>query len=163
MKIKRKIDDIFRMAQSAYTAWSKYIVVVPSVDIREGVYKTFQITQDHFAEEYGKKIRFFIYNSAQLTELDRFAGDSTINVMIINSQAFNARGKDARRIAFYEGSVKHIYFVAETKGNLFSMELRKVEQLKIDCAREHFRNISTGSVVYDVVKSYDDLLQDVMK
>lgn len=78
--------------------WSKYIIVVPSIAIREGVYKSFEVTQEHFAEEYGKKIRFFIYNSAQLTEIDRFAADSSINVMIINSQAFNATGKDARRI-----------------------------------------------------------------
>ena len=78
--------------------WSKFIVVVPSIAIREGVYKSFEVTQEHFAEEYGKKIRFFIYNSAHLTEIDRFASDSSINVMIINSQAFNARGKDARRI-----------------------------------------------------------------
>lgn len=78
--------------------WSKFIVVVPSIAIREGVYKSFQVTQEHFAEEYGKKVRFFIYNSAQLTEIDRFASDSSISVMIINSQAFNARGKDARRI-----------------------------------------------------------------
>ena len=78
--------------------WSKFIVVVPSIAIREGVYKSFEVTQDHFAEEYGKKIRFFIYNSARLTEIDRFASDSSINVMIINSQAFNAKGKDARRI-----------------------------------------------------------------
>ena len=78
--------------------WSKFIVVVPSVAIREGVYKSFEVTQEHFAEEYGKKIRFFIYNSARLTEIDRFASDSAINVMIINSQAFNAKGKDARRI-----------------------------------------------------------------
>ena len=69
--------------------WSKFIVVVPSIAIREGVYKSFQVTQEHFAEEYGKKIRFFIYNSAQLTEIDRFASDSSINVMIINMQAFN--------------------------------------------------------------------------
>lgn len=78
--------------------WSKFIIVVPSIAIREGVYKSFKMTQEHFAEEYGKKIRFFIYNSSQLTEIDRFASDSSINVMIINSQAFNARGKDARRI-----------------------------------------------------------------
>ena len=78
--------------------WSKFIVVVPSIAIREGVYKTFEVTQEHFAEEYGKKVRFFIYNSSQLTEIDRFASDSSINVMIINSQAFNAKGKDARRI-----------------------------------------------------------------
>lgn len=79
--------------------WSKFIIVVPSIAIREGVYKSFQVTQEHFAEEYGKKIRFFIYNSARLTEIDHFASDSSINVMIINSQAFNAKGKDARRIS----------------------------------------------------------------
>ncbi len=74
--------------------WSKFIIVVPSVAIREGVYKSFQMTEEHFAEDYGKKIRYFIYNSAQLTEIDRFASDrSAINVMIINSQAFNARGR----------------------------------------------------------------------
>lgn len=78
--------------------WSKFIIVVPSIAVREGVYKSFEMTQEHFAEEYGKKIRFFIYNSTQLTEIDRFASDSSINVMIINSQAFNAKGKDARRI-----------------------------------------------------------------
>lgn len=78
--------------------WSKFIIVVPSIAIREGVYKSFEMTQEHFAEEYGKKIRFFIYDSSQLTEIDRFASDSSINAMIINSQAFNARGKDARRI-----------------------------------------------------------------
>lgn len=78
--------------------WSKFIVIVPSIAIREGVYKSFQITQDHFMEEYGEKIRFFIYNSAHLNQIDQFASDNKINVMIINSQAFNAKGKDARRI-----------------------------------------------------------------
>ena len=69
--------------------WSKFIVVVPSVAIREGVYKSFQVTQEHFAEEYGKKIRFFIYSSKNLEEIATFASDSSINVMIINMQAFN--------------------------------------------------------------------------
>ena len=78
--------------------WSKFIIVVPSVAIREGVFKSFDLTCDHFAEEYSKKIRYFIYNSKDLTKIDKFANDSGINVMIINSQAFNAKGKDARRI-----------------------------------------------------------------
>lgn len=78
--------------------WTKFIVVVPSIAIREGVYKSFQTTQEHFAEEYGKKIKFFIYNSKRLNDIEQFANDGGINVMIINSQAFNARGKDARRI-----------------------------------------------------------------
>ncbi len=76
--------------------WSKFIIVVPSIAIREGVYKSFQVTSEHFAEEYGKKIRFFIYNSNRLSDIDRFASDSSINVMIINYQAFNATGENAR-------------------------------------------------------------------
>lgn len=78
--------------------WTKFIVVVPNVAIREGVYKSFQVTEEHFVEEYGKKIRYFIYNSDQLTDIDRFASDSGINVMIINAHAFNSDKKGAKRI-----------------------------------------------------------------
>lgn len=78
--------------------WSKFIVVVPSIAIREGIYKSFEITADHFLEDYGKRARFFIYNSRDLTPLNSFSSDGGINVMIINVQAFNATGKDARRI-----------------------------------------------------------------
>ena len=78
--------------------WSKFIVVVPSVAIREGIYKSFEITAEHFMEEYNKRARFFIYNSRQLHHLEQFSSDGGINVMIINVQAFNARGQDARRI-----------------------------------------------------------------
>ena len=66
-------------------------------------------------------------------------------------------------IAFYEGSVKHIYFVAETKGSMRSMQLRLIEQSKIHCAREHFKAISGDGVVYDVVDSYRTLLEKVMR
>lgn len=68
--------------------WSKFIIVVPSIAIREGVYKSMQMTEDHFMEHYGKKARFFVYNSARLNDLDTFSSDSGINVMIINTQAF---------------------------------------------------------------------------
>ena len=78
--------------------WSKFIVVVPSIAIREGVKKSFEITAEHFLEEYGKRARVFIYNSKSLHEIESFSSDSGINVMIINVQAFNATGKDARRI-----------------------------------------------------------------
>ncbi len=78
--------------------WSKFIVVVPSIAIREGVYKSLAITADHFTESYGKKARFFIYNSKQLHHLESFSSDAGINVMVINIQAFNATGKDNRRI-----------------------------------------------------------------
>ena len=78
--------------------WSKFVVVVPSIAIREGVYKSLEITAGHFLESYGKKVRFFIYNSRQLHNLESFSSDAGINVMVINVQAFNATGKDARRI-----------------------------------------------------------------
>lgn len=66
-------------------------------------------------------------------------------------------------IAFYEGTVKHIYFVAETKGSMSSMQLRLIEESKIHCAREHFKAISDGNVVYDVVDSYASLMEKVMR
>jgi len=78
--------------------WTKFIVVVPSIAIREGVAKSFEITAEHFLEDYGKRARFFIYNSKHLHHLESYSSDAGINVMIINVQAFNARGKDARRI-----------------------------------------------------------------
>jgi len=78
--------------------WSKFIILVPSIAIREGVYKSLEITADHFTESFGKKVRFFIYNSKQLHQIESFSSDASINVMIINIQAFNATGKDNRRI-----------------------------------------------------------------
>lgn len=84
--------------------WSKFIVVVPSIAIREGVKKTFEITAEHFMEHYGKRARFFVYNSANLTQLDAFSSDGGINVMIINTQAFasslkeDGKSKEARII-----------------------------------------------------------------
>ena len=78
--------------------WGKFIVVVPSIAIREGVLKSFEIMAEHFLEQYGKRIRYFVYNSKQLHNLESFSSDAGINVMIINVQAFNARGEDARRI-----------------------------------------------------------------
>ena len=77
--------------------WSKFIVVVPSIVIREGVKKSFDITADHFMEYYHKKIRPFVYNSSRLNELDNFSSSSGINVMIINTQAFAASLKEGGR------------------------------------------------------------------
>ena len=74
--------------------WSKFIVVVPSIAIREGVRKSFEITADHFHEHYNKKARFFVYNSANLNQLDSFSSSSGINVMIINTQAFASSLKE---------------------------------------------------------------------
>lgn len=77
--------------------WSKFIVVVPSIAIREGVKKSFEVTTDHFMEYYGKKARFFIYNSSNLNQLDNFSSNSGINVMIINTQAFATSLKEGGR------------------------------------------------------------------
>ncbi len=81
--------------------WSKFIIMTPSIAIREGVLKSFQITEDHFQELYGKKIRYFVYNSnnsSNLSNINNFAEDSSIQVMIINYQAFNTRSKENRKI-----------------------------------------------------------------
>ena len=84
--------------------WSKFIVVVPSIAIREGVKKSFETMESHFMEHYGKKARFFVYNSSNLNQLDSFSANSGINVMIINTQAFatslkeGARNKESRII-----------------------------------------------------------------
>lgn len=78
--------------------WTKFIIVVPSVAIREGVIKSLETMADHFAEEYGERMQHFVYDSAHLTAIDQFASDSKIHVMVINTQAFNATGADARRI-----------------------------------------------------------------
>ena len=90
------IKTIFELNKQI--GWSKFIIVVPSIAIREGVAKSLEITADHFHETYQKKARFFIYNSKAPHHLENFSSDAGINVMVINVQAFNATGKDARRI-----------------------------------------------------------------
>ena len=74
--------------------WSKFIIVVPSIAIREGVAKSFKMLEDHFMEHYGKKARWFIYNSSNLQQLDSFSSDSSLSVMIINTQAFASSLKE---------------------------------------------------------------------
>ena len=65
-------------------------------------------------------------------------------------------------IAFRRGSVKHVYFVAETKGSMRSLDLRPIEKAKIECARKHFALIGNNEVKYDVVKDYQELLNMIM-
>ena len=126
--------------------WCKFIVVVPSVAIREGVYKSFDITQEHFAEDYGKKVRFFIYNSKNLTDIEHFASDSAINVMIINSQAFNATGKDARRIDMKLDTFKSrrpIDVIAKTNPIVIIDEPQRVEGAKTKEGLKKFKALFT--------------------
>ncbi|WP_324742975.1 DEAD/DEAH box helicase family protein [Tsuneonella sp. CC-YZS046] len=122
------IKTIFEMNKRY--GWSKFIIMVPSIAIREGVCKSLQITAEHFAESYGKKARFFIYNSKRLHELESFSSDAGINVMVINIQAFNASGKDNRRI--YEElddfqSRKPIDVIASNRPILIMDEPQKME------------------------------------
>lgn len=122
------IKTIFEMNKRF--GWSKFIIMVPSIAIREGVHKSLQITADHFTESYGKKARFFIYNSKRLHELESFSSDAGINVMIINIQAFAARGADNRRI--YEElddfqSRKPIDVIASNRPILILDEPQKME------------------------------------
>lgn len=122
--------------------WSKFIVVVPSIAIREGVAKTFRMTAEHFQDTYGHKARWFVYNSKSLHELESFSSDAGINVMIINVQAFNASGKDARRIgmaldAFQ--SRKPIDVIAANRPILILDEPQKMEGSKTQEGLKKFK------------------------
>ena len=89
------IKTMFELYQTY--GWSKFIVVVPSIAIREGVKKSFETTQEHFMELYGIKARFFVYNSSNLHQLDEYSQNSGINVMIINTQAFNTTMNEEKK------------------------------------------------------------------
>ena len=109
--------------------WKKFIVMVPSIAIREGVYQSFQTTAGHFMEHYGEGARVFVYHSGRLHELNAFASDDCISVMIINIQAFNARNRANRRI--YEQldqfqSRKPIEIIAATRPILIMDEPQKL-------------------------------------
>ena len=126
--------------------WSKFIVVVPSIAIREGVQKSFQMMQDHFMEQYGKKARFFVYNSKNLTDIDNFSSNADLSVMIINVQAFNARGKDARRIRMELdefGSRKPIDVIAANRPIVILDEPQKMGGKKTQKSLEEFNPLFT--------------------
>ena len=81
--------------------WSKFIIMVPSVAIREWVHKSLEITAEHFQEIYGKKIRFSIYNTknkSNLSNIKNFANTANIEVIIMNHQAFATRSEESKKI-----------------------------------------------------------------
>ena len=126
--------------------WSKFIIIVPSIAIREGVYKSFEVTQDHFQEIYNHKITPFIYNSSRPQDIENFASDSRISVMIINTQAFNATGKDARRIKMeldQFGSRKPIEILAQTNPILIIDEPQSVDGEKTLESMQDFNPLFT--------------------
>ena len=146
--------------------WSKFIIIVPSIAIREGVYKTFQVTQDHFQELYGHKINPFIYNSGKPQDIETFASDSRISVMIINTQAFNASGADARRI-YQEldkfGTRRPIDIIAQTNPILIIDEPQSVDGEKTLKSMQDFnplftlRYSATHKVEYNKIYRLDAL------
>lgn len=128
--------------------WNKFIVVVPSIAIREGVNKSFNMLEDHFMEHYGKKARFFIYNSSTLQLLDSFSSDAGINVMIINTQAFATDMKEgatrgASRIIYTErddfGSRKPIDVIAANRPIIIMDEPQKMEGAATQTALKRFK------------------------
>ena len=79
--------------------WTKYVIVVPSVAIREGVIKSLDTMSDHFATEYGERMQYFVYDSSRLVDINQFVSDPKLQVMVINMQAFNATDDKSRRIS----------------------------------------------------------------
>lgn len=79
--------------------WTKFVIVVPSVAIREGVIKSLETMADHFAGEYGERMQHFVYDSSRLVDINQFVSDPKLQVMVINMQAFNATNDKARRIS----------------------------------------------------------------
>jgi type III restriction enzyme len=126
--------------------WSKFIIIVPSIAIREGVYKTFEDTQEHFLEEFGHKISPFIYNSSRPQDIESFASDSRISVMIINTQAFNASGKDSRRIRQeldQFGTRRPIDIIAETNPIIIIDEPQSVDGPTTLASMQEFKPLYT--------------------
>ena len=134
--------------------WSKFIVVVPSIAIREGVYKSFTMLEEHFMEQYGKKARYFVYNSGNLTQIDSFSSDASINVMIINVQAFNTsfnaeknvegrKGDAAARIIYSKRddfqSRRPIDVIAANRPIIIMDEPQKMEGEATQRALKHFK------------------------
>ena len=128
--------------------WNKFIVVVPSIAIREGVNKSFNMLEDHFMEHYGKKARFFIYNSSNLQLLDSYSSDAGINVMIINTQAFATDMKEggsrgAARIIYTErddfASRKPIDVIAANRPIIIMDEPQKMEGQATQTALKRFK------------------------
>lgn len=104
--------------------WSKFIVVVPSIAIREGVIKTFEITEQHFHEYYGKKARPFPYNSKKLQDIEAFSSNIDINVMIINMQAFNSFDENNKR----DKAARKIYDVRDDFGSRRPIDVIKANR-----------------------------------
>lgn len=110
--------------------WSKFIIIVPGIAIREGVKKSLEITAEKFLSDYGKSAKVYVYNSAHPQDVLDFSTNADIQVIVMNVQAFNARGKDTRRI-FMEldefASRRPIDLIAANRPILILDEPQKME------------------------------------
>lgn len=148
--------------------WTKFIIVVPSVAIREGVIKSLETMADHFAEEYGERMQHFVYDSSRLTAIDQFASDSKLHVMVINTQAFNATGADARRIGMKLeefGWRKPIDVIGETRPILIIDEPQSVlgadKKNKTRQGLQQFNPLFT--LLYSATHRRDDIYNQVYR
>ena len=152
--------------------WSKFIIVVPSIAIREGVAKSFRMLEDHFMEQYGKKARWFIYNSSNLNQLDQFSQDAGLNVMIINTQAFatslkeGSRSKESRIIYSKRdefASRRPIDVIAANRPIIIMDEPQKMEGVATQAALKRFNPLfvlnysATHRTKHDTVYALDAL------
>lgn len=150
--------------------WSKFIIVVPSIAIREGVAKSFRMLEDHFMEHYGKKARWFVYDSANLNQLDQFSQDGGVAVMIINTQAFAAsmkedgRSKESRIIYSKRdefGSRRPIDVIAANRPIIIMDEPQKMEGVATRTALAKFNPLfvlyysATHKTKHDTVYALD--------
>ena len=150
--------------------WSKFIIVVPSIAIREGVAKSFSMLEDHFMEYYGKKARWFVYNSSNLRQLDQFAQDSGVSAMIINTQAFAAsmkeggRSKESRIIYSKRdefGSRRPIDVIAANRPIIIMDEPQKMEGVATQTALAKFNPLfvlnysATHKTKHDTIYALD--------
>jgi len=152
--------------------WSKFIIVVPSIAIREGVAKSFRMLEEHFMEHYGKKVRWFVYNSSNLNQLDQFSQDAGLNVMIINTQAFAAslkeggRSKESRIIYSKRdefASRRPIDVIAVNRPIIIMDEPQKMEGIATQAALKKFNPLfvlnysATHRTKHDTVYALDAL------
>ena len=150
--------------------WSKFIIVVPSIAIREGVAKSFRMLEDHFMEHYGKKARWFVYNSSNLNQLDQFSQDSGISVMIINTQAFatsmkeGGKSKESRIIYSKRdefGSRRPIDVIAANRPIIIMDEPQKMEGAATQSALAKFKPLfvlnysATHKTKHDTIYALD--------
>lgn len=152
------IDTIFELNKRY--GWTKFIVVVPSIAIREGVAKSFEIMEDHFATLYGKKIRHFIFDSSKPTKIESFATNNGINVMIINNHAFNKKQTN-NMYKKTERGVKLIDYISGTNPIIIIDEPQSVEGKSTKLALQHFNSLftlrysATHREIYNMVYKLD--------